>query len=45
MSAASAAIVLRLADSLLQSDTLTDQQREAVVATKKQIEDMLEEQT
>ena len=45
MSAASAAIVLRLADSLLQSDTLTDQQREAVVASKKQIGDMREEQT
>ncbi len=45
LSAQSAAIVLRLADRLLQSDTLTEQQREAVVATKKQIEDMLQEQT
>ncbi len=45
LSAESAAIVLRLADRLLQSDTLTDQQREAVVASKKQIEDMLEEQS
>jgi hypothetical protein len=45
MSADSAAIVLRLADRLLQSDTLTDQQREAVVATKKQIENLREEQT
>ena len=45
MSADSAAIVMRLADRLLQSDTLTDQQREAVVATKKQIENLREEQT
>ncbi len=45
LSADSAAIVLRLADRLLQADTVTDQQREAVVATKKQLEDMREERT